>query len=284
MDAKPIARPYTGPCNKINETLKRFNDRIKLTNLRLIERYCNSETDVLAEVEIAGMDHQFVAHFQCVPGRRAGPNNEASRRLVHESGEYGRAGKIPEIHLDSGLTQKAEQIDVVEMTSCSREEQSVFINIVHAVDGPQIVPLPSLVRFDLAERFYSVFPQGLFYSSEVGFVTLGIVANQKSELPVCAPDAKIDQKQLMGQEIEGTPQMVKGLSGDHADSIRYGFCLSHVKRELARLRLLLMNDVVLAWVDIEKGVESRIKINQVLFGPFNFCPNGRKSFLGGHSL
>jgi hypothetical protein len=54
--------------NKVSEMMDRFNQRLRLNNLRLVERYIKAELHLLVHFVIRGADEQFVAHLQRAQG------------------------------------------------------------------------------------------------------------------------------------------------------------------------------------------------------------------------
>ena len=105
----------------------------------------------------------------------------------------------------------------VKTTNCrrDRDNQAVLIDVVQAVEGPEVGPLPSLVWFERADCVNRVLPHALYFSQKSGFEFFGAFGNKKARLiPVTLGPPSADQIELLGQMVEGASQVVENVPGD----------------------------------------------------------------------
>jgi len=103
----------------------------------------------------------------------------------------------------------------------------------------------------------------------VGFVFRGAIEDRKGCLRGrCAP---VCQNQLINNVVEGATNDLECVSGEHRDHYRSLGDLGYVINQLSRIRIAIGADFMGAGV--EKGAECAIHVSDVLFGPFDFCPD-----------
>jgi hypothetical protein len=86
--------------------------------------------------------------------------------------------------------------------------------------------------------------------------------------------------ELLGKVVETTPQIADGVTGDSRDISRNRLNACEVIRHLSGLRIVLMSDFI--GFGIEKDAGCKLKVSEVLFGPFNFDSNQCDPFIGRH--
>src|ERR1700759_2978806 len=116
----------------------------------------------------------------------------------------------------------------------------MLVDIVKAVEGPEIGPIPTNVWFERFDRINSVLPHALYFSSKSGFEIFGRTRNQKSGL-VTAPfrPTGSDQIQLLSKVVECAPEVIEGISSDGWNTDRDGFDVLDIIDELSRIRIAL---------------------------------------------
>lgn len=199
--------------DQVAEVLKCFNQRLALDNLRLVDRYVKAEISFCVKFHIRlKVTDKYVAHLERthIVG--------ASKECV-ELGEPGSSG------LSVGSTAAADELAEVPRHHASqvhasgrtsnRDDDSVLVDIVQAVERPNPVTVPSLVRFDFAECFYSVSTKPLLYFSvNEGFIFLRGIADREIEVHLREVNVKLDQQQLVDQMIEGAPKILESVPGN----------------------------------------------------------------------
>jgi hypothetical protein len=259
--------------NKISKMLDRFNQRLTLDNLRLIERYIKAEIVLLIHFHING--GQYVAYLQrahVVSGPEKGGHpgeitrlerrSENSALLSHSPGSpHGRATKI-------------------QASECApdSDNNAVLVDVVQAVKHPKLVPLPSFVRFELAKRINSVLPQAALYFS---LKVVGGIRGGEIEVLVRSGGAKPNDQQVIGQMIKSAPEILDCITSDGDDDSRGGSDLGYLIAHFTKLRIYIFDDGI--GLGAEEGVDLAMEIDDVLFGPFNFYHDERKLFIGIHS-
>jgi hypothetical protein len=263
--------------DSIRKMLDRFQERLTLSNPRLIERYRKSELHILIEIKMLGTDRQYVACFQGINTGLGGSDHDLVRGSKH--GVEHLLGQLS-FQVGHVVPHRGAEVQVIEPASSNCDQQPMLIDIVKAIEGPQLMPLPSLVWLGSAESIYSILPQGLYYSGKIGFVSRGRIVNGEIEIGirVSVGDHK---KQLVGQVIERTSEILDCVSGDGGDIGGYGVSSANGGTlDLAGMHITIGDEFV--WVGAPESFKRRLKIEEVLFGPFNFDLNPRKFFIGSH--
>ena len=129
----------------INQLCKRWEERITRRNLRLADRFINFELHILLHFSVKNSDptEMWVACFNVVR---------------------------PIAVLSEPVSNK-EAIIVVS------EKSAVLVNVVKLVDSPERV-IPTTVRFERINRFYSFGAHALYFSSLFPFVSSGVLRNR----------------------------------------------------------------------------------------------------------
>jgi hypothetical protein len=87
-----------------------------------------------------------------------------------------------------------------------------------------------------------------------------------------------NQKQLLGQMVEGAPKILDDIAGNSCEANWSNVDFRHIIDQLACLRIALGSDFI--WVGFQESVDCTLEIADVLFSPFNFELEKRKSFIG----
>jgi hypothetical protein len=257
--------------DQIKHLLERFDQRLTLDNLRLAERYIESKLHLLVHFCIGGIDEEFVA---CLQRKHTVIGPEESFGEVEVLTEF--IGPQP-LHMCSHM---GTQVKAAE-GGANGKNQAVFIDIVKSVEDPERV-IPSLVWFDRVDRVYGTLPHALYFSGSFSFVYRGIVNNRKVDvlerpLPVCS-----HKDQMISQMVQGAPEILENVTNNGGYSDRNIADAGQIINELSRLRIALGPDYI--WLGIKEGSDPAFQVTDVLFGPFNFYPDKRESFVSGHNF
>jgi hypothetical protein len=249
--------------DEVSEMLDRFQHRPRLENLRLIERYIKREFHLLVHFHIREVNKEFVALFERAEdvGGTDGDRNvrpDLSRkkfsnfRCARETTYYKRAN--------------------INATKAGPDSHkcAVLVDVVKAMQDPEIVTLSSFVWFESAESINSVLPHALYFSGNKAFVFRGLRSNKKASFMPIHSGAGADEIELLGKVIESGSEILNGVSQDHRNFSGDLFDSRHIIDQLSRLRIVLGQNFV--WVYSVEGHNSVIQIGDVLIGPFNFMP------------
>lgn len=123
--------------HELEHLIERFNQRLTLDNLRLVERYLKFELHILLEFKVRGLDIDFIAHFQ----RFRGTTKISPAYQPHHGSDVNL--RIADCH--SGVVIESHG---TELVPCNRSEQkAVFVDVVKFVEMPERV-VPASVWFE----------------------------------------------------------------------------------------------------------------------------------------
>lgn len=234
--------------------MERFNNRITLANLRLGERYVQTELHILLHFRL-GDSEEYVAHF-----KRRDP-------MPHESALKNGGVLALEVGDPLSLTGK----DGMSLAaSPDGEEKSVFVDICQSVDMTKVFPCPSDVRLDTLDGFYGVFPQSRFYSFKFGFKVAGRIANDEFGIAALNCISIGDFNQRIDRMIQTRPDIVDGVSDEKRKVLGDGRDLTQAIEAISSIRISLESDRVRIRLSRPEGTVSSFKIEDVLVGPFCF--------------
>ena len=260
--SKKIGKSSNDPVNEITHALERFKNGLTLANLRLVERYIESELHILIEFRY-GPSEKFLAYLQ---------RERAIGREVH--GMKNVAGHV----LGIGMSGQKHCCDflpnflrrgVPKVGTCTCNQHSMLVPIVKFPKFPEQI-VSTLVWFDRIDALYSLLPHSLYFSSKLGRhvfrgrIRDGEGCNSGWGLPV-------RQDELVSEVVESTPQVLENIASDRENPRRNIADLGHIKRALSRLNIILEPNFI--GVGFEESIEDDVQIVEVLFGPFGFNPN-----------
>jgi hypothetical protein len=178
----------------IAEELKCINDRFRLENPRLAERYMEN---------LIG----FHVHFQLAPGRPA----ETYCAALHRSVENLECSSI-KFEPHSG-------------ESNDRIQEAVFVLNVQLMDIPQsFVTIPttrSRVRLRFVDHCFGEWANAMYFSHTLGFVFLPVPVNRKfGQRMERGRIATIPQDQLPDQQIQTGAEMIENFAGEYAEAMQ----------------------------------------------------------------
>ena len=251
--------------DKISQMLERFNQRLTLSNPRLIERYLKSELHIMVSYRWCG--EEYVAYFERAQDVLGLEEDAENGRLIFFSPSL--LHKLAELRTDI-----TAQICAFKGRHSS-EQQAMLVDDVQFVEHPKIVTLPSIVWFDSPDRIFSVLPHALYFSLKQGFVFRGALLDRKVDVsPKPLGLVRSNKEKLLRQMIERAPKVVKNITGDSCKNDR-GFPKADYVMNVAI-------DSNFIGAGFSENPNLACQIDDVFFGPFNFDFNERKSFIGGH--
>ena len=228
--------------NRIKHVLERFEDRLTLDNLKLVERYLKGELQVLVLYKLSRKHGEHIACFERLPSVVGGRNVVGVLRA--------NAFK--------------------EGADCDQE--AVLVDIVESMEPPKGV-IPSLVRSASVDSFFSRLRHSLYFSGRFGHVFRGVVRDREIgsfENPIIP--RPVQPSKLKSEMIQCAPEISEGVSGDKGyEGRNRSSATEPIDHEIRSLRVRLSSSEI--WVEVEEGAKRDIKILDVLFGPFDFRPD-----------
>ena len=193
--------------DKCRELMERFEQRLCLNNLRLIERYIKSELQILIQFRIGSIDEEFIA---CLQGEENVGGLEKSikdRKLGSVERIIGISGGGPFHH----PLHMSAKIDALKH-GANCDQKAVLLDVVKSIENPEKI-ISSFVWFERIDRGERVLSRALYLSLFFGFVFRGVVRNRKIN-PIgiwrCVPGIGTDK--LVGEMIDGTHQILNDVS------------------------------------------------------------------------
>jgi len=245
------------PLNEVHHLLERINNQLAFGNLRLTERYIDSELKIMVRLSVvgAGRDiYDLIAYYQWQEPVFVEPKSLAQSEI-----------NSPFIHrCDNG---KQEPMLVTNIELMEQPERHI-----HSVVW--------LYRFEDVSR---IFRDLLYFSiAHHRCVLMGSLANRKVGVLVRLPATQLDK--LPSEMVKGTPQIVDCVSEYERNVVRDGLDLGYIKRRVLKrgYRVRLGTDSV-RFIR-EESLDCRIEITDVLFGPFNFQSDSVSATLHAHAL
>lgn len=257
---------------RLEHLVERVENGLSLTDPRFSERYEEMELHILVHFRIRGSSEDYVALF------------EREQPLVLRRDEDILA---PERERFIGVTASPNLPHVLQIFRrgtvhdgrTGSDQEAVFVNVVQLMESPERV-VPTFVRFDRINRFYSFWPETLYFSQFSGFVFCGGVEDRKVQKMGGVYSIAGDKKQLIDEMIEGASRVVQNVSRDCGDFDGYVRDAAYIVEQLSRIRIMLGIDLI--GVAGEKSGDFKLEITDVLFGPFHFYGDLSDSVVGWH--
>lgn len=245
----------------ITELHYRFKNRLTLDKPRFVNHYLEAKLHILVFFSISSVDEQLVACFKReeIVG---GANEQIGCGGLQKRGHSGREATTKASFNDRPDANTME-------TRPDSHNQTVFVDVVQAMEGPQIGPLASHVWFDRADRIDGVLPHTLYYSRKSGFKIFSRRRDQKAGLVTIALRAPgSDKIQLLSKVVERIPKAMENVArngwkngGDRLDARKI---IDH----LSCIWIALGGDFI--GIGIKEEANCRLEIVDMFVGPFNF--------------
>jgi hypothetical protein len=238
--------------DQLGKLMKGWDDRLSLQHLALSKRYVEGTLNILIEASWASVKF-------CAIGRREDTSGACGHAadLTHHLPEL----KAPVWHEPKGHCGARRD---VERDGCSWDDAIVLvknIQLVQVIQGG----VPSTITLQSRDARAGSFADAIYFSYGTGWHAPGLVEGKAA---VRSWSLVIGSNQVADKKVEGAAQVVDGISDDSA---KFGWgCtfLDQAKNVLSGLRVLIDSDFVrLAFVELP---DSRLKITDVMFGPFKF--------------
>ena len=232
--------------HKIRHTIQRFKNRLTSDNLRLAERYINSELEILVRftaIGRVGQVYDVTAHLK----RNSGPLSECNFLASSDH-------EIP-----------------LAVTCSEGYQNSMFVEPIQFVNVPQRV-IPTETRLHLTQDFVSTREHLVYFSLTNGrcifLRTIGIAANREiSVFPWCSSSCF---NKLPSKVVESTSEVVDSVSDNHREIWWDSLDALDIKRSVLNCGhwVWLGSDCVR--LISRECLDSSIQLTDVLYGPFNF--------------
>lgn len=231
--------------NKVRHIIDRFKNRLAFNNLRLAERYINSELKILVCLSLVGRSGnigEFIA-------------------------EYENAGYLRERQCHS----IDRNVPSFEKHNSSKHE-SMLVNNIELADMPERI-IPSYVRLHSLDDFLRTGADFLYFSATHGRCVFlkTIRTTENREEGVFIGDATVSLDELPCKMVECTSQIMNGITKNDRDGSGNRLRPSDIKRCVLDYRVRLGSDCVR--LGTNESLDSQVQISDVLFGPFNFEPD-----------
>jgi len=258
------------PCDiadKMRGLMECWSNRLTLDNLRLSERYLKFGLHILIRFRyrdsveyIALLQRKRCAGFGFKNGSflvGSEPVSNANRCFV--------SGNAVTVHGHKRIAQ-------------GRGEQgTVLVEEVQAVDVSENCAFPSIVCFDSFERFNSLWPKSLYYSTFFGFVFCGrfqaldkfitVIPSREVQTRNQGRFLAIDFSHSINEVVERRTQTVDSIANDSWKHIGDGPCLLKSVDAFSGVKVIIGTNFV--GLDPE-FVPLNTQICDVMFGPFDF--------------
>jgi len=257
--------------NEIRHILERLEHRLALDNAQMVERYIEGEAHIIVHFRVNGSSEEFVAYYQ--------RDSRSDRQPQADLGD---------LRMDTGRQLDAAQ----DRPRC--DQQLMLVDVVQRVQLPESMALPSLVRFGCIDCVYYVLRNALYCSATHGWVIRGGRCDRVIHAPIRRRATASRQYELVGGMVEGLSEVLQYIGGNGCQFIRHvtnsgnvvdanpdlrvgatGFAMPVRAPDLVGsvtgLRLFLGVDSM--WASVVEGIERKLQILDVLFGPCDFRPN-----------
>jgi hypothetical protein len=246
------------PLDFTDQNRNEENDHSIGDNGWLGNAYVKGRAHVLIRMAF-GQDQEYVASFQRFSeGLRA--TSEGDDLRVYRP-------------LDSGPVSQQYEGNA----GAINKQAVMLIGNVQLAEYPQIVALPSLVRFGIPNLIFSTLRHAVYLSSAHGYTVRGVSEDWELSEPIRRPATRDDK--LIGEMIESAPQVVQSVANDKRDVSADRFDLQCLKSVLSRLRIVIGRGFVK--IACTEFVPSDFQIREVLFGPFDLFLNPSEFFVDG---
>lgn len=266
--------PADDAINEMRQLVKKWDDRLTLDNLRIAERYLKGEVEFLIHLQVRAVGPSDSRHF-CVVVKNWNADSLSEGHCavdfrIHaplDLGDQVAHGRMPELQQIWRERRSKTEAKILDGEGDNRQE-AVLVEVVKLVEFPEAI-VPALVRLGRVDETYRGRAHSLYLSRRAGFVFGETLANGEvspvaTGLPVCL-------NQLPRQVVEAASQLVSGFADDQGDVLGQRVSDLDAKDALSGLRVLLTQKSV--WVGFAEGQNPGFEITDVVFGPFDFCPD-----------
>lgn len=230
---------------EVDKFLHRWNESITLDNLRIKDRFKDGEIHIIL--------HGLIVST----GERWGICLESPRLKQ-------KLSPIPPFGNVDGMVPDGESVPML-------------IDVIQFVDSPKDVT-SALVWLKPIDDFYRFWPDALYFSSLLGFVSIPVLRDGKLYASG-GNGVRTCQDKMICELVESAAQIVDEVSSDRQHVKGIDGKLSITPDDAAKIRVLLRESSVS--VLTPSSLHLDFEITEVLFGPFNFYANQDQSIVGG---
>ena len=239
--------------NEVRHLIERFKNRLTSDNLRLSERYIQSQLKPLVCIRMicgCGNSHDLVIGLQRLLDDEIKPNCS-----------------------DSSINAKGTR------SNCCGYDEPVFIGAVELVDIPERIVATNVCLY-CKQHFFAANAHLVYFSLTNGrCVLLGTLADREVGVPIRATASSFNE--LTGKMVERAPHVVDGIADCQCNFVWDGVNAGNIQSYVRNLTVLL--DAKRIGLRIAEGADSTIQVSDVLFGPFNFESDSMDA-VDGHRL
>lgn len=246
----------------VNETrrlMERFNNRPTLDNLRLTERYFESEMHVLVHFRWRN-NGEYVATFQ-----REFSNDGLGEIQPRVTGGIGLGDVQPK---ESFLHDRplAWKHSVQSVLSRASKKHFVLIDNVKAVDAPEDFTRSSTVWLDSIDGLYGLIPYALYLSPTSGFVLRGIDRNRKVHTGKRGEPSHRIAHEIVAHVLEGAAEVMNSIPGNERNGFWHIPDADELVNAVSSLRIILESEGIGVFFAQEVS-PCGFEITDVLVGP-----------------
>jgi hypothetical protein len=225
--------------DNIRQLMEKWKNKLTLANLRLVERYVKGELRI--HVVFATVAKDYIAEFQAcrLLGFKLKVDGEGTDLLWRCRGKF-----------------------VIERDG---KQEAMLVDNVKTMENPERT-IPSLVRFQEADRFYRVFPHALYFSAKSAFTSVGFRRLKDWESAVVAGPRTIRADQLVHKMVKRCTEIVDNIAGNHRQRKRDAFKSVDPVFPYAGLTVMLEPESV--GLRVDERLLGALKVKDMLFGPF----------------
>jgi len=226
--------------NELRHTIEHFKDRLTSDNLRLSERYIQSQLKILVRMSLvgaSGKSQYLIAAYQGFPRHNGELDVTASQT------------NVPIFH---------------HANDC--ENEAMLIDAVQVVDIPKRL-IPSRVRLYSFEDFVCSNAHLAYFSLADGrCVLLGTLANREVSVFAGFSTTRLDK--LPSQMVERASEVVNCIANSESDAVWNRTDIINLQTYVRNLRIVLGSKSI-SLLGIAERTDGGVQILDVLFGPFN---------------
>ncbi len=239
--------------DKLCHLMQRFDNRLALDNLRLVERYIEMEFHILL-------------HFRMLDGVDFVASIERDRSYALQSSNKSERGTIGLVsESDSDLTPFRWRHASRRIRDAGGQQQTVLVNLVKLMETPERI-IPSFVWFERVESFYDILPKSLYFSTNVGRHVFRGTVNNGELIPTSFLSGS--QGKRVSNMVKGTSQVMKNIPNGVESFERNVRNATEIITAFSNFQIVLDRDCI--WLGLPESLKGRMQILDVLFGPFDF--------------
>jgi hypothetical protein len=242
----------------IQQSAKRWHNRLTFNNLRFAERYIKGELELFVLLKRGGVsDEQFGARLQRIP--------DGGSEVEHRNWQVLCPVRQPAKSRGSVESNRLIATD-------GRNQQAMFVDDIKPIDEPEVFAIPSSVRLERADRLQELLGSGWHLS-----LRHGLEFFQGRDV-VPTPNWKGHPGDIwrvgvggIGKVVKAGPDGVNSITEDERDDAgNRGDFIPDLGDSLSPLRIILGDD----WIGIGPKVRGdlRFEVVDVLFRTIELQP------------